>query len=119
MPNKKIAKGRVQWQTTMSLDGFIAGPENDMDWIFKYSYPDSIMNKIIKSIGALLVGRNTYNVGQRSQEGPKTEAYGGAWSGPVFILPHKPPVKIKDEKKIFVHEPIKVAIIRALQAAKG
>jgi hypothetical protein len=26
--------GRVVWHMTMSLDGFIAGPDDAMDWVF-------------------------------------------------------------------------------------
>jgi hypothetical protein len=27
------------WHVTMSLDGFIAGPDDEMDWAFEHSRP--------------------------------------------------------------------------------
>lgn len=112
-------KGIVLWHTTMSLDGFIAGPKDDMDWIFNYEYSDPFITNIIESIGALLVGSNTYNVGQKAREGPISEAYGGAWSGPEFILTHKPPKHISNKNKTFINENIATAIDIALKAAHG
>ncbi|NHJ22766.1 MAG: hypothetical protein EAX91_17615 [Candidatus Lokiarchaeota archaeon] len=49
--------GIVLWHTSMSLDGFIAGPNDDMEWIFNYEYPEDTTNEIIQTTGALLVGR--------------------------------------------------------------
>jgi len=31
--------GKVLIHRAMSLDGFIAGPEHEMDWIFDYTAP--------------------------------------------------------------------------------
>jgi hypothetical protein len=28
------ARGKVVWHVTMSLDGFIAGPDDALDWVF-------------------------------------------------------------------------------------
>ncbi len=28
----QTASGKILWYVTMSLDGFVAGPDHDMDW---------------------------------------------------------------------------------------
>lgn len=33
----QIAAGKVPWHFTMSLDGFVAGPNHDMDWMTGFS----------------------------------------------------------------------------------
>jgi hypothetical protein len=68
--------GKVRWQVTMSLDGFIAGPDDAMDRIAGYS--STLAEEVIQTTGALLAGRRGYDIGQARGE----KAYGGAWSGP-------------------------------------
>jgi dihydrofolate reductase len=79
--------GKVVWHVTMSLDGFIAGPGDAMDWVFRYVGPNPVADEVIARTGALLIGHRTYR-------GAKTEAgkpYGGAWSGPMFVLTRDDP----------------------------
>jgi dihydrofolate reductase len=61
----------------MSLDSFIGGPGHAMNWIFDFMAPDAFP-EIAAATGAMLIGRRTYEVG-------------GGWSGPVFVLTHRPP----------------------------
>jgi dihydrofolate reductase len=78
----------VLWHTQMSLDGFIAGPDDDMQWAFETEEgPDETIAEVVRSTGALLVGRRTQNVEDREQPG----FYGGAYRGPFFVLRHDPP----------------------------
>ena len=49
--HSQFPKGIVLLATTMSLDGFIAGPNDDMDWIFNYRYSDNIVKQLIDSTG--------------------------------------------------------------------
>jgi hypothetical protein len=37
--------GKVFWHVTMSLDGFIAGPNDAMDWVFGYVPLDSLATR--------------------------------------------------------------------------
>jgi dihydrofolate reductase len=110
----------VRWNTAMSLDGFIAGPDDAMDWVFTYDEPGNpIVGEIIESTGALLVGRNTYDAGQKAGQ-PKeaTEAFGGAWTGPQFVLTHRPPAE-PDPAVIFLSGDITEAVATAREAAAG
>jgi RibD C-terminal domain len=64
---------RVLWHTQMSLDGFIAGPGDAMEWAFEdwsdEDEPDEMIDEVVRSTGALLVGRRTQDVEDREQPG--------------------------------------------------
>jgi dihydrofolate reductase len=76
------------WHTMMSLDGFIAGPNDDMSWVFEVDGGSGeTVEGVLSSTGALLVGRRTQDVEDRLQPG----FYGGAFRGPFFVLRHDPP----------------------------
>lgn len=117
--NSRVSKGLVIFSTTMSLDGFIAGPNDDMDWIFKYNYPEIIIKQIIDSTGALVVGRRTYNVGKKDPDKPTGKAFEGAWHGPQFVLTHNIPPNEPDRSITFIEGDIRKVVDKALQAAKG
>jgi dihydrofolate reductase len=78
----------VRWHTMMSVDGFIAGPEDDMQWVFGVDGGvGEVVQGVLRTTGALLVGRRTQDVEDRLQPG----FYGGAFGGPFFVLRHEPP----------------------------
>src|SRR5207302_7742013 len=80
--------GKVLWHTPLSLDGFIAGPDDDMGWVFDVDGGSGqTADEVVRSTGALLVGRRTQDVEDRLQPG----FYGGAFRGPFFVLRHDPP----------------------------
>ncbi len=39
--------GKVIWSVTMSLDGFIAVPNDEMDWVFEYDDPDPLVDRMV------------------------------------------------------------------------
>lgn len=73
----------------------------------------------MQSTGAMLVGRNTYDVGQRDVGKPTGEPYGGAWSGPEFVLTHRPPSDVGNPLVTFLSGDIRAAVATALDAAAG
>lgn len=73
---------------TMSLDGFIAGPNHEMDWMFGYERP-AWAEEVMRETGAIVAGRGAYGVNERAGSGPTSRPYGGAWSGPVFMVTHQ------------------------------
>lgn len=77
--------GKVVVNRAMSLDGFIAGPDNAMDWILEYA-TEFAFPEVMAATGAMLVGRGTYEVGKRMSD--EDTSYDG---GPVFVLTHRPP----------------------------
>jgi hypothetical protein len=58
--------GKVLWHVTMSLDGFIAGPDDAMDWAFQAGKPGPMGGEIIEATGAILAGRRGYDLGTGS-----------------------------------------------------
>jgi dihydrofolate reductase len=82
---------KVLWHVTMSLDGFIARRDNSTEWMFadRSAGPAGPMGgEVVARTGAILAGRTGYDLGTRAGSGPRA-IYGGAWSGPVFVLTHR------------------------------
>ena len=42
---------------TISLDGFIAGPDDSIDWAFAFGEPTSLGGETMRRIGAIVAGR--------------------------------------------------------------
>jgi RibD C-terminal domain len=86
--------GKVVVNRSMSLDGYIAGPGDEMDWIFDFVAPDEFP-EIAAATGAMLVGRRTVEVGSRMAASQERESASSRenypFSGPTFVLTHQPP----------------------------
>jgi dihydrofolate reductase len=115
--------GKVILDITMSLDGFIAGPNINPvqplgeggsrlhDWVFaaKTDMDAQIMDETMESLGAVIVGWRTYN-----------DAIDGAWGGvspfkvPAFVLSKNVPEDAKERLSFtFVIDGIESAIKQA------
>lgn len=57
---------KVRYCVAMSLDGFIAGPKHDYDWIPQD--PDFDFNELYAQFDTALMGRKTYEVMRKSSE---------------------------------------------------
>src|SRR6185312_9642029 len=65
----------------------------DMQWMNSVSGGNEIGGELLPRIGALLVGHNTWS-GDDPNRGTEEEgAFGGAWSGPQFVLAHQAPAE--------------------------
>src|SRR5262249_26618356 len=84
--------GKLLYSASMSLDGFIAGPGGDMSWLSAFLGPNPTVDDLTGEIGALLIGNRTFH-GDDPYKGMAEEGkpFGGAWSGPQFVLTHHPP----------------------------
>src|SRR5438309_8400829 len=81
--------GSVLWHITMSLDGFIAGRGDSMDWAFGHaSGPNAAVEEVVQTTRAILAGRRWYGL---AVDNPAAAPYGGAWTGPILVLTHHPP----------------------------
>ena len=111
--------GKVLWHTPLSLDGFIAGPDDDVGWVFDVDGGSGqTADEVVRSTGALLVGRRTQDVEDRLQPG----FYGGAFRGPFFVLRHDPPAQppvVKGVTGQFLDMGIEEAVTLAKKAADG
>jgi dihydrofolate reductase len=105
----------VIWHVTMSVDGFITGPDDTMEWAFMYG-ASPLADEIMHATGAVLAGRRWYDVATKHYGGV-AGIYGGAWKGPVFVLTHNPPEAASDTSVSFVTDVIERAVATALAAA--
>src|SRR6184192_3337958 len=82
---------------TMSLDGFIAGPDDSMDWAFAYGETTSLANETMKRIGAILAGRRWYQLATERWNGVGG-IYGGAYDGGSSCLLTGRPTSAKTQE---------------------
>ena len=77
--------GKVVIDMSMSLDGFIAGPSDDVErlhhWVFggKTNREANILDDMVETTGAVVMGRRTFDLHPS-----------GPYGLPAFILTHNP-----------------------------
>ena len=120
----------VIWHVTMSLDGFVAGRDDSMDWVVgQWSdggentrdidvQRSALADEVLQSAGAILGGRRWYDVAVRKFHG-YDGIYGGQWTGPVFVLTHRPPDAGHHPAIIFLSNGLIDAVATATGAAAG
>jgi dihydrofolate reductase len=118
------------WHVTMSLDGFIAGRDDSMDWVVaQWSnggdntrdievQRSAVADDVLQRAGAILGGRRWYDVAVRKFEG-YDGIYGGQWTGPVFVLTHRPPDADHHPAITFLPGDLSDAVATAAAAAAG
>lgn len=118
------------WHVTMSLDGFIAGPDDTMAWAVKQWSDEghriqdirveksAVAEEVVQTTGAILAGRRWYDIATERFDGVEG-IYGGAWSGPVFVLTHDPPRSQHHPAIRFVSGDLAGAVRTARNAAEG
>lgn len=111
----------VVWGFTMSLDGFLTGPDHDMSWIDAGEpLAAEVTAELAGAVGVILSGRAGYDaaLAQRDVRGETTSsAYGGAWSGTEIILTHRPHELADDPSVLALDAPITEAVARARELA--
>jgi len=123
MSDTSTGHGKVVVNRSMSLDGFIAGPGDAMEWIFDFVAPDAPwLTETAAATGAMLIGRRTDEVGDRmdanNERGAASSDGGYPFSGPTFVLTHKPPDPPAPEVTYLTGD-IGEAVATALDAAGG
>jgi dihydrofolate reductase len=108
----------IMWHITMSVDGFIAGPDDSMDWAFRGWEPSPLADELRDGTGAILGGRRWYDVAEAKYNG-LAGIYGGEWSGPVFVLTHRPEDGPADPAVTFLSGSLDDAVATTRKAAAG
>jgi dihydrofolate reductase len=111
---------KLLYSATMSLDGYIAGPDGDMSWMTRLpdTGPHAVADSVWPQVGALLTGARTY-FGNDPNAGTDHEgAFGGLWSGPEFVLTHNPPARTVPDVTFRSDLPTAVKEARAAAGAK-
>ena len=106
--------GKVLWHFSMSLDGFVAGPGHRMDWMPEATNRPSLVEEYIETTGAVLGGRDGWDAFPDA-----SATYGGAWSGPLFVLTHHPEDAEPAEGVTFLNVDVAEAVEIARSAANG
>jgi hypothetical protein len=78
----QTAGGKVLWHFTMSLDGFVAGPNHEMDWMTGTSSRSGLVQEYVETTGAVLGGRRGWDHFPEA-----SGVYGGAWDDWSSCLP--------------------------------
>lgn len=117
MSDMGTGNGKVVVNRSMSLDGFIAGPGHAMNWIFDFVAPDEFL-EVAAATGAMLVGRRTWDVGDRMEAEGELDGREYPFSGPTFLLTHRPP-EPPDSDVTYLTGDIGEAVATALDAAGG
>jgi dihydrofolate reductase len=112
--------GKVVVNRCMSLDGFIAGPGDAMDWVFDFmpGGTETMFPEVMAATGAALIGRRTHEVGMRMSDPDNDEPEPGYDAGALFVLTHEPPAK-PYPGIAFLSTDIGDAVATALRAAGG
>ncbi|MFG2053073.1 dihydrofolate reductase family protein [Micromonospora sp. NPDC048930] len=113
-PEPQTAGGKVLWHFTMSLDGFVAGPHHEMDWMTGTSFRPGLVQEYAETTGAVLGGRDGWD----AFPDPGT-IYGGNWHGPLFVLTHHPEDATPAEGVTFLNCDPAEAVRIGLAAAGG
>jgi dihydrofolate reductase len=116
MTEAEARPGKVVVNRAMSLDGFIAGPNHQMDFVLE-RLDGTAFPEVMARTGAMLVGRTTHEVGKRMahESAGDGEGYDG---GAIFVLTHEPPDP-PDPGVTFLTGSLDEAIATALAAAGG
>lgn len=110
----QTSAGKILCHFLMSLDGFVAGPNHEMDWMTGFSVRPGLVGEYIETTGAVLAGRDGFD----SAIGD-SRPYGGAWTGPIFVLTHHPDDARQSEGITVLSCPVGEAVQIALDAADG
>ncbi len=93
----------------VSLDGFVAGANDDISWLFRYNDVDYGFDAFFTGIGAIIQGRRTYEV--EIKNGWETSA-----PVPTFVLSHHlPERKPQRGNVVFTDEDISQVLKKAKQ----
>jgi dihydrofolate reductase len=80
--------GKVVIHATMTVDGYIAGPNDEMDWMSAFVGPNQAAEEVIRMVGSIVSGGRLFGLIDLNLE--ENLPYGGAVKAPVFVLTHHP-----------------------------
>lgn len=126
---------RVVADITMSLDGFVTGPNPSLtsglgdggellhEWAFSDDPVDAeILRTAVEATGAVVMGRRLFDIIDGPGGWNDEVGYGGDFAAkpPFFVVTHQPPERVRlDLDFTFVPEGPAAAIDRARDAAGG
>lgn len=105
--------GKVILDLAMSLDGYIAGTRDEIDWLADFDPSEYGFDEFIGTVGAIIMGKRSYDMGV--QKGWfKDNAYGPS---PIFVICKDIPKSISDDAEFHFVTDIQSAHQQAQAAA--
>ena len=93
----------------ITLDGFVAGPNDDISWLFRYNDVDYGFNEFFSGIGAIIQGTRAYEIEVKNGWETPTPV-------PTFVLSHHlPESKPQRGHVVFTDEDISEVLKKAKQ----
>lgn len=85
--------GKVILDLAISLDGYIAGVHDEIDWLADLDPNDYGFPEFIQSVGAIIMGKRSYDMGVQ-QGWFKNNTYG---TSPIFVISENTPKDISND----------------------
>ena len=101
--------GKTILYIATSFDGYVAGPDDETEWMDPYGAVEYGYQDFLNTVGAIITGRRSYDIGV--EKGWFSQFNYGS---PFIVVSNDVPAKIaKDARFVFVTEGIVAAHVRA------
>jgi dihydrofolate reductase len=101
--------GKTVLYIAASLDGFVAGKNDDLSWLDPYNDVEYGYSDFLAGIGAVIVGRRTYDI-------EVAHGWENAHPVPTFVMTHRMPVqKPRRPDVVFTSDDIAEVLKKARQ----
>jgi dihydrofolate reductase len=111
-------EAKVQLHFTISLDGFIAGPDHELDWLAGLTEEPDVVAEAAAACGAIITGRRGFDA-MPAEFRAGDMPYNGGFAGRVFVLTHHPEDVRPDPTVTFLNCDVADAIATASKVAGG
>jgi len=107
--------GKTILYIATSFDGYIAGPNDEVDWMDRYKNVEYGFNDFLSGVGAMIMGRRSYDIGVEQSWFSQFD-----YGSPTFVVSNNTPRSIsKDGDFTFVTNGIKAAHEQAKAKSNG
>src|ERR687898_3117339 len=118
-----VPVGLTQYYTATTLDGFIADPDNSLDWLFTRNQDrDGPLNyaEFIADVGALAMGSTTYEwILDHEFKGKDPSEWKWPYDMPCWVFTHRELTVVPDAKVEFTSEDVSTVHEKMVAAASG
>jgi dihydrofolate reductase len=112
---------KTQYYTATSLDGFIADPNNSLDWLLQFGDPEETdYPEFIREVGALAMGSTTYEWVLNHLAGPEADQP-QAWpyQQPAWVFTSRSLPAVEGADIRFVRGDVRPVHRQMVEAAEG
>ncbi len=114
----------TQYYTATTLDGFIADPDNSLEWLFKQAREDNgplNYGDFIAAVGAMAMGSTTYEWVVEHESLIDNPAKWGEWYGerPTWVFTHRDLPVVEGANIRFTRAPVTEVHAEMIAAADG